>query len=68
MILLTDFTHCGNRELKTVTVKLNFDAEDVKCVCHKDMTVTPNPIKKDGKTKAFTVTLRPGESAIYKVE
>ena len=67
-ILLTDYTLCGNAELKDVTVTLNFDAENVECVCHKDMTVEPNLIKKNGKIKAFTVTLRPGESALFSIE
>lgn len=67
-ILLTDYTLCGNTGLKDVTVTLNFDAEGVECVCHKDMTIEPNLIKKNGKVKAFTVTLRPGESALFSIE
>ena len=68
MILLTDYTVCGNKEKKEITVKLNFDVDNVKCVCHKDMTITPKLIKVNGKIKAFTVTLRPGESGLFKVE
>ena len=54
--------------LKRVTVKLNFDVDDIVNVCHKDMAVEPNVIRVYGKVKAFTVTLRPGESALFAVE
>ena len=67
-ILLTDFTLCGNHEPKKVTVKLNFDAEDIINVCHKDMAIQPDIIRIDGKVKAFTVTLRPGESTMFAVK
>ena len=65
-ILLTDFTLCGNTMPKQVMVQLNFDAEDVVNVCHKDMAVAPEIIRVDGKVKAFRVTLRPGESTMFK--
>ncbi len=67
-ILLTDFTLCGHSSSKRVVVKLNMNVKDIKCVCHKDMAITPNLIKKDGKVIAFTVTLRPGESTMFAVE
>lgn len=67
-ILLTDFTLCGSCESKRVTVKLNFDVDDIVNVCHKDMAVEPNVIRVDGKIKAFTVTFRPGESALFAIK
>ena len=67
-LVLTDYTICTVKESKTVTVKLNIDAQDVECVCHKDMQVVPNLIKKDGKVCAFIVTLRPGESAMFEIK
>ena len=67
-IMLTDFTLCGNTENKKVTVKLNFDADDVVNVSHKDMAINPNVVRVGGKVKAFTVTLRPGECALFAIE
>ena len=66
-ILLTDFTLCGNPAPKDIMVKLYFDANDVVNVCHKDMAVEPKVIYADGKAKAFTVTLRPGECSVFAV-
>lgn len=64
-ILLTDYSPCLTKESKRITVRLNFRAENVECAMHKDMAVTPNAIKENGILKAFTVILRPGESALF---
>ena len=66
-ILLTDYTLCGNYESKKVTVKLNFEVDDIVNVCHRDMAVDPNIVRVDGKVKAFTLTLRPGESTLFAI-
>ena len=67
-ILLTDQALCSDRETRRVTVRLSIDAETVECVCHKDMAITPSLIKKDGKVKAFSLTLRPGECVMYRIK
>ena len=67
-IVLTDYTKCRSTENKNVTVRLNFEASDVWCVMHEDMQITPSKIKNDGRLLGFGVTLRPGESAMFKLK
>lgn len=67
-ILLTDYSLCGSKEEKNILVQLYFDVDHVRFVGHKDDVIEPNMVKKEGKVKAFTVKLRPGESAMFAVE
>jgi hypothetical protein len=66
-VLLTDYSPCLSKEEKRIFVNLNFDASDLVPLAHEDMKLKFNKIVKNGKMSAFTVALRPGECALFKI-